>query len=332
MASCSVCGRPAVALVAAQRKYYCRDHYISYVESKVKRAIERYKLISRGSRVLVALSGGKDSSTLLGALSSLQDSLGFELIAMHIDLGIGDYSKKSREAAVKLAGTLGVPLIVVDLKEAIGATIPELSSRGRRPVCSVCGMVKRYVTNAVAVEVGADVLALGHNADDLIVYNMKSFLSQDLEAISKLGPKTESVEGVAVGRIRPLYLVYEKESFLYSYLRGLPFLHEECPNIDNLQMEKTLKESINRLEEESPGVKLQMVSRLAKRIRDYPRPQGEVYRCRACGLISSGEECSFCRLTRRVLGKPMGARLREYVRGLVAEALGRPAARGPAPQ
>ncbi|MCE4604728.1 MAG: adenine nucleotide alpha hydrolase family protein [Aeropyrum sp.] len=319
MAKCSVCQAPAVAYVRVQRRYLCRQHYLEYVEAKVERAIRRYGMVGRGQRVLAAVSGGKDSSTLLATLSRLSGRLGFELIGFYIHLGIYDYSEKSRRAAEELAAKLGVPLLTLDLREVLGMGIPELAKTSRRPYCSVCGSVKRYVINAAAVELGADAVALGHNADDIAVYNMKSFLSQDLEAISKLGAKTDTVEGVAVGRIRPLYLVYEKESFLYSLLSGLPFLHEECPFVDRRQLEVELKEAVNRLEDKSPGIKMQMVTRLAKRIGDYPRPRGEVSRCPSCGLISSGGECSFCRITRRALGRPMGMEVRRRIRALAAE-------------
>ncbi|MCE4611042.1 MAG: TIGR00269 family protein [Desulfurococcales archaeon] len=314
MPRCSICSKPAIAYIRYQRKYLCRDHYIEFIEDKVRRALRKYKMVGKGYRILVALSGGKDSSTLLGALAALRSEFGYELVAVHIDLGIYEYSVKSKMAAEELAKKLEVPLIEVPLSEVLGTTIPELANKGRRPPCSVCGMVKRYITNAAAVEVEADAVALGHNADDLAVYNLKSFLSQDLEAISKLGPKTESVEEAAIGRIRPLYLVYEKESFLYAYLKGLPFLHEECPFVDHRQMEVKLKEVVNSLEEERPGMKIQMMSKLALRIKDYPKPQGKIGRCKYCGLITGGDVCSFCRLTKKALGEPMGPKVREYIR------------------
>ncbi|BAN90774.1 ATP-binding protein [Aeropyrum camini] len=326
MARCSVCGAPAVAYIRYQKRYMCRDHYLEFVESKVERAILRHRLVRRGQRVLAAVSGGKDSSTLLAVLSRLSGKLGFELVALYIHLGIYDYSEKSREASLRLARQLNVPLIVFDLKEVLGAGIPELARASKRPPCSVCGMVKRYVINAAAVELAADAVALGHNADDIAVYNLKSFLNQDLEAISKLGVRTESIPGVAVGRIRPLYYVYEKESFLYSLLAGLPFLHEECPFVDRRQMEVELKETVNQLEDKRPGLKLQMVSKLAKRVEDYPKPGGSIGRCPSCGLLSSGGECSFCRVTRRALGRPMGPVVREWFRRR-AEELGLGASR-----
>jgi len=319
VAKCSLCGEPAVAYVRYQRRHLCARHYSEFVEGKVRRALKRYRMVGRGDIILVAVSGGKDSAAVLGVLAKLSREFRYRVVALHIDLGIGEYSRRSREAAVSLSDRLGVPLIVVDLKEAIGVTIPEIARMSRRPVCSVCGLVKRYVMNAVAVEVGASALALGHNADDLAVYNLKSFINQDLEAISKLGPKTESVRGVAVGRIRPLYEVYEKEAFLYAFLSGLPFIHDECPYVETRSIERRLKESLNTLENERPGTKIMMVRSIARRIKDYPRPSGRMSKCSVCGLLSSGEICSFCRLTSKILGEAKGPTLRKYVAKLVEE-------------
>ncbi|MCE4602629.1 MAG: TIGR00269 family protein [Desulfurococcales archaeon] len=318
MARCSVCGSPAVAHIRYQRRYLCERHLIEYVESKIRRSMSRYKMVRPGYRVLVPVSGGKDSATVLAVLSRLSRETGFEVIALHIDLGIGEYSVKSKEASMKAAGKLGVPLVIVSVKEITGYTIPELARKAKRPVCSVCGLVKRYLINLVAMEIDADAVALGHNADDLAVYSMKSFITQDLSNLPKLGPKTESIPGLAVGRIRPLYEVYEKESYLYALLTGTPFLHEECPNVDFNSMENRLKVHINSLEEEKPGVKITMLRNMAKRIKDYPKPKLPISKCKHCGLLSSGDECSFCRLTRRITGRPLGPKAREAVRSLTS--------------
>ncbi|MEB3860085.1 MAG: MoaD/ThiS family protein, partial [Desulfurococcales archaeon] len=178
-ARCGKCGGEAVAYSRYMRMYLCSSHLVELVESKIRRALKRYGMVSRGDLVLVAISGGKDSSTLLGALAKLSRELGFSLLGFHIDLGIGDYSRRSLEASKLLAERAGVPMAVVSVAEITGMTIPELASKARRPVCSVCGLVKRYLINAAAVEAGASAVALGHNADDIIAYNMKSFIAQD---------------------------------------------------------------------------------------------------------------------------------------------------------
>ncbi|MCE4613123.1 MAG: TIGR00269 family protein [Desulfurococcales archaeon] len=320
-ARCGKCGAIAVTYSRYARMYLCERHLVELVEGKVRRALKRYRMAGEGDRVLVAISGGKDSSAVLWALSRLSRELGFSLIGFHIDLGIGEYSKKSLDASRLLARKAGVPLVIVSVREVTGMTVPELASKSRRPVCSVCGLVKRYLINAAALEAGATVVALGHNADDMVAYNLKSFMSQDLEAISKLGPKTPSIGDLAVGRIRPLYEVYEKEAYLYSLLNGLPFIHEECPMLDQDSLEHNIKKYVNMLEEKKPGTKITMLRTLAKRIKEYPTPQAPLGKCKHCGLIASGDECSFCRLTRKLLGEPLGPKAREIIRSRMQQTL-----------
>ncbi len=253
----------------------------------MKRTLEKYGMVKPGRLVLAAISGGKDSAALLGLMARLSRVMGFRVAGVHIDLGIGEYSKRSREAAARLAEQVGVPLAILDLRELTGGYgVTELARMARRPPCSVCGMVKRYLINVAGLEACADAVALGHNADDMAVYALKSFLTQDLEAIPKLGPKTESIPGLAVGRIRPLYSVSEKEAFLYAYLTGLTVNHEECPNVDERQLEVILKEQVTLLESRKPGLRTQLLSKLARRLRDYPQPEGQPEQCKHCGLIS----------------------------------------------
>jgi len=310
---CSICGKPSVAYVRSARMHLCEEHFMEYFERRVARTLKRVRL-RRGAKLLLALSGGKDSSALAEALARLRGEFSYELLAVHIDLGIGSYSEAGRVAAEEEARRIGVPLLLVDLREVLGAGIPELARLSRRPPCSVCGLVKRYVLNAAAVEWGADYVVTGHNGDDIIAYALKSFINQDLESISKLGPATETVRGLAVGRLRPLYMLTEKEAFIYALLRGARFTLEECPNLNRRQMELRLKLWLSRIEDDMPGVKQQLLGNLSKRYVDYPQPKGPLGRCPTCGLISGGGECSFCRLTRKALGEPMGPRVRAYIR------------------
>jgi uncharacterized protein (TIGR00269 family) len=277
--------------------------------------------LRRGGLIVAAVSGGKDSTAMLASLVRHAREAGVRVLAVYIDLGYGGYSLRSREAAVAACEKLGVDCMVVEFEKVVGTSVYELARRSRRPVCSVCGIVKRYILNAVAVEAGADYVALGHNGDDILAYAVKSFLNQDVGYIAKLGPATETVPGLAVGRLRPLYEVFEKETLVYVLVEGLPFLHEECPYRPRAPIEQTIKEMMNRLEEHHPGIKISSIRRLARSIKLYEKitGHGEVGRCKHCGLISAGDECSFCKLTRRVLGVPAGPRVRAWIRGRLEE-------------
>jgi len=319
-ARCSLCGKEAVAYVAYQRRHYCRDHFIEFVERKVRSALRRYGLVKEGEKVLIALSGGKDSAVLATIMKKLSKDLGFRLAGVHIDLGIGDFSKESLRAVEDLVKRLDMPLIVVSLEELLGASLTQLARRARRPPCSVCGLVKRYLLNVVAVLSGADRLALGHNADDIAAYALKAFITGDLESISKLGPKTESIRGLAVGRVRPLYEVYEDETRIYAELAEVPVSRLRCPHLRPDQIEFSLKRVINGLERERPGMKLSFVRSLARNIDKLPSSAEPVVPCRHCGMLSSTGTCSFCRLTQRVFGRPMGKEVKERIADLLEKA------------
>ncbi len=290
---------------------------MEFVENKVKSTIKRYKLIDQGDKVLVALSGGKDSAVLLTILSKLKARFDFNLAAVHIDLGIGKFSEESRKKAEDLAKLLGVKLIIIDLKKVVGLNLTELSLKAKRPPCSVCGLVKRYLLNFVALISGSSKLALGHNADDIMAYAFKSFLTHDLEYISKLGPFTRNIENLAVGRIRPLYEVYEKETTLYAEIMKLPVARAKCPHAKPNQTEFTLKKLIDFLERERPGLKISFLRGLIRNLAKYPEVNKPIIPCKYCGAMSSTGECSFCRLTKRVFGRPLGPNVKSYIIELV---------------
>lgn len=313
---CRLCTREALTRVTYARMWLCQEHYREFIASKVERTIRRYELLRPGERLLVAVSGGKDSAALLHVMAGLRERLGVELVAFHIDLGIGDYSAKSKEAAERLAKGLGIELIVFDLRREIGLGVPELFRRLRRAPCSVCGLVKRYIMNAAAVEIGAT-LATAHNADDIATYIIKNFLIQEPLALHKMVPKLEGVKDLAAAKVRPLYEVYEREALLYSLSNSLPFVTEECPLAPSRGLDASIKRFLENLEEEHPGFTLSFLRRYVRTAGASASPGvkgGKVAPCRACGLISSEGLCSFCRVTERVLGAPGGSRVRDCIK------------------
>ena len=317
---CSLCDEPAVTRISYAKLRLCKKHFIEFIERRVLEALKRYRMVDKGYRVLVAVSGGKDSSAMLYILNKISRELGFEIIALHIDLGIGEYSKRCREAAEKLCKEINTPLIVLEIKELLGLTLPEIVSRSRRPPCSVCGLLKRYLINAVAYEAKADVVALGHHLDDLIPYILKNFILQNIAEISKLGPKTETVNGF-VGRIRPLYEVSESEIALYAMLNNLPVVLDECPySPSGRGIEAEIRKFINSLEAKHPGMKIAFARAVARNIDFYKRggEEKQIMKCSVCGFPSNSELCSFCRLTAKVLGSPQGGRVRDEIKKIIS--------------
>ncbi len=312
---CRICGARAIINVWYARAAFCREHFIEFFKERVRSTLERYQMVRRGWLVLAAVSGGKDSAAMFSVLSELKDEMGFELIGVYLDLGIGKYSTASRTAVERLAQVTDTEVVTLSVKELVGASVPELARVARRKTCSVCGTVKRYLLNAAALEWGANTVALGHTMSDMAMYIVKEFLRQNLPAIAKLGPKTETIDGLAVGRIRPLYEVTERETLVYALTNKLPFYHEECPYVRRDSLNFEVKRALLLIEKRHPGTLVGLVRGVHKNASIYEKAAGTqpIKACSVCGLISSAEVCTYCRLTQRAFGEPRGSITRQAI-------------------
>jgi hypothetical protein len=154
---CIRCRRHANVEVRRHRSAFCATCYPQWFRNQVERTIGADEMFGRDDRVLVAVSGGKDSLALWHALVSL----GYQADGFYIRLGIGEYSKRSQAKAEGFAGEHGLTLHQVDLHADHGFTVPQLKDQRSNKPCAACGTVKRYHFNRVAVELGYDVVATG---------------------------------------------------------------------------------------------------------------------------------------------------------------------------
>ncbi len=301
---CKWCGGEAEIFLPYARLRLCRIHFKHYMVRRVKHTIERYRMINEGERVLVALSGGKDSLVLLHILSTLKNgdvvgaSLDFEVEAVTLDLGIREYSAKSVDAARFHCEKLDVRHHVVRIAEIAGFTIDDVASRRGRPTCSVCGTVKRYILNKVGVELGFDRLATGHNLDDETAILLSNYVSANVDLLSRQSPVLPGRERM-ISRIKPLFEVSESETAMYAYLEGLKPVEKECPYAASPSTHK-FKRVLDMLESEAPATKISMIRGFLKKIKPLleEADKAPLKNCNVCGYPSSFDTCSFCRLKR----------------------------------
>ncbi|MEJ2569374.1 MAG: hypothetical protein P8Y98_02420 [Anaerolineales bacterium] len=141
----------------------CEEHFLDWIPQQTQRFIEKYGMFTKDDRILVAISGGKDSLSLWDVLVRL----GYHADGLYINLGIDDgtqYSSKSKRFAEDFAETNKLQLLSVATESSEGFTIPEASRRtlrGQDRPCSVCGLTKRHILNRVAREKNYDVLVTG---------------------------------------------------------------------------------------------------------------------------------------------------------------------------
>ncbi|MGH2754706.1 MAG: ATP-binding protein [Actinomycetota bacterium] len=304
---CKVCRDHAVVDVRRHNAAFCGPHFVDHVRGQVERTIKGFKMFEPDDRLLVAVSGGKDSLAIWDILLDL----GYDAVGFYLDLGIGGYSGRSKDAAIAFADRRGAKLIVRSLSEQHGYTVPELSKLTGRVPCSGCGLNKRYEFNRAALEEGFNVLVTGHNLDDEVATLFGNVLHWNVDMLGRQAPVLEerSFDGgdaarpVLVRKVKPLVRVAERETAAYAVLRGIDYIVEECPMVEG-NTQHRYKEAITLIEEASPGTKQQMyfgfLKRAAGRFADDSGGSA-IVPCESCGSPTvqwaEGVEavCSFCK-------------------------------------
>ncbi|MGQ0811303.1 MAG: ATP-binding protein [Nitrospiraceae bacterium] len=304
--TCIKCNTKAVIGLPRHHAAFCKPCFNGFVHAQVARAIKSEKMFKKEDRILVAVSGGKDSLALWDVLLKL----GYRADALYVNLGIGDYSetsyRKVQGFADAVAASHEAKLLVHLVEQEEGAGIRELSQLIHRPTCSTCGTIKRYQFNRAAIDHDYDVMATGHNLDDEAARLLGNVLHWQDEYLDKQGPSLPaSVKGFAK-KVKPLYRLSEREIAAYAVLNRIDYIVEECPMAKGSKM-LLYKDVLNRLETESPGTKQTFYwGFLDKQARTKPtsvtmteKDHATLHPCASCGQPTTAETCSYCKMMAR---------------------------------
>lgn len=299
---CKVCKAPAAIEIRRHHAVFCKEHFFGHIVRQVERTIHDYDMMQPGERLLLGVSGGKDSLALWDILTDL----GYDVDGVYIELGIGGeagYSSNSLQLAEQYAKNRDLDLRVVDLAEEYGYTIPEAASETRRVACSVCGLSKRYVLNRAALDGGYDVLVMGHNLDDEAAVLMANTLTWNVEYIGRQRPVLPATRQGLVRKVKPLLRIAERESAAYCVLKAIEYEVDECPMVGG-NTGIRIKEWLNVLEAQRPGTKQRFLfgflDRASEQFATAHQEQVQLQECGRCGQPTTGEECAFCRLAERM--------------------------------
>jgi len=286
---CRICGASTEILRLTEFNLkVCRPCFIRFFERRVRRAIEKHDMFSEGDRVVLALSGGKDSAALLYALKRLGVVMGFELSALHFHLNMGDYSHRNLEAVEEQVSGAGVPLEVKRLDD-LGLRVARV--KGWNP-CAVCGAIKRSLLNREARRMGASVVATAHTLEDILLFTFKNLLSRKYYVPQPVLPPS----GGLPRKVKPLVYTPERLNLAYCRLREVPVFEEKCP--EWTPRGHSLKGVFEHMEEVMPSSKLQLLLSL---LEAFPAEleYEEVLRkeCERCGEPASQPVCALCQLS-----------------------------------
>lgn len=303
---CHACAERAVIRMRQHRLAFCKEHYLAWFVDQTQRAIRKYDLFTRQDRVLVAVSGGKDSLALWDVLWRLE----YPADGLYINLGIEsdeDYSNASERYTRQFADERGLNLHVVNVQEMYGDPVPRIARRSRRQSsgrfkpCSACGMIKRHEMNRIARDLGYSVLATAHNLDDEVAILFGNVMMWQTELLARQSPRLQAADGFT-RKVKPFCRFSERETAAYTLLRGIAYIEEECPYaLGSKQL--YYKDMINKIEEEQPGTKLAFYvgflnAKENGAFRELPDAalDGSLHPCPNCGQPTTSKgPCAFCR-------------------------------------
>jgi uncharacterized protein (TIGR00269 family) len=306
---CTVCKRrEAFFFRPYSGERLCKKCFAESIEAKVRASIAKYRMFNFDDRIAVAVSGGKDSISLLHVLARMERlHPKASLVAVTVDEGIKGYRDEALEIAVANCKKLGIDHHVVSFKELFDFTLDEIVARARQKgekeltSCAYCGVLRRRALNVAARAVGANKIATAHTLDDEVQTILMNIFHGDVLRLAKEKPVTDEVHPRLVQKVKPFCEIPEKESALYAYVKKIKFQDTPCPYASEA-LRNDMRVMLNRMEEKHAGTKFAVfksIERIRPALDELVKKDG-FRECVQCGEPASLDLCKACEMLRQV--------------------------------
>lgn len=264
------------------------------VELKVKQTLSKVKL-NKKEKIVVALSGGKDSAVTCYLLHKF----GYNIEGFHIDLSMGEYSDGCLKAVKDLCKELGIKLHIYDIKKEMGSgmcylrsTIQSGHGKGLKN-CAICGVIKKWIMNRQAREMKASKIATGHNLDDEAQTFLINVLKGSPELSLNSGVVSRNIgDKKFIPRLKPLFYIPEEEVRKYSKKEKLPVVYDKCPcAIDSYRIQ--VRKFMSKMDDKN---KLNILKNAEKVLKKVEIRNEKINYCKSCGEPSRKDICKMCEL------------------------------------
>src|SRR4030042_1805666 len=260
-AVCDICNRrDAFFFRPYSGMKLCKKCFSESIEDKTRATIAKYDMFRFDDRIAVAVSGGKDSVSLLHVLAKIERRYPkAELVAVTVDEGIKGYRDEALKIAAENCKQLDVEHVIVSFRTLFGKTFDQMSRRlnqkgdANLTPCAYCGVLRRKALNIAARKIKTDKLATAHTLDDETQTILLNIFHGDVLRIAKEKPVTDEVHPKLVRRIKPLCEVPEKETALYAYVKGIKFQNTPCPYASEA-LRNDARKMLDMLEDKHPGI------------------------------------------------------------------------------
>lgn len=300
--SCIKCKtRRAVTIRQKTAEKLCKECFYEEFENDIHKAL--IQVFKPGMKVGVGMSGGKDSTVLTYVLDLLNKkyNYGVEIILLCVDEGIKGYRDYSIDTVYYNAEKLNLPLKIVSYKEIFGLDMDEVVEKvGTKTNCTYCGVFRRQTLEIAANNMGVDIIATGHNADDIAETVLLNFIRGDISRLKRCcSVITKETKSLSLSRFKPFKYIYQKDIVLYAFYKNLKYFSTECSYFKNAESRGGARNLIKSLEKVNSQIIQNIIERCEK-LTNFNNDEGEskVYMCDNCGNPTSSDDkkCYACKM------------------------------------
>ncbi len=299
----SCCQNKAFTRILRSKKLLCKTHFSELVEKRVRKAINRYKMVTETDHIGIGYSGGKDSAILLHILSKMSSRIpNAKLTALTIDEGIDGYSNDSIELTRKVTKEYNIKHVVISFKQIYGVTLDNLVEKTIKmglsiSPCAICGILRRRALNYAAKQASVTKIATAHNLDDEAQSILMNLVRGDSKKFQRYSRIPIQKYKTLPPRIRPLVLVTEPEIVLYAQANDLKYNSIPCP-YSSSAMRNKIRDFLSKMESTHPSTLINIVNLHDSLLQQLPQIShlDPPYQCKRCGEVSTHEICPVCQL------------------------------------
>lgn len=301
---CKYCKTNPVFINKINKIRYCAGCFMKYFEKKVRKTVRVNKLIKKGDKILVAASGGKDSTVLLYLLNKIYSKNKIAKIeAITVDPSIGKFTSENVKRLKIFCKKNKIKLFEKSFRKEFGYSLcyirDLLKKKGYAYTsCAICGVLRRYIINKFARENKFNTVATGHNLDDEAESFLMNIFKNKMNITARLGPKTGILKTkVFIPRVKPLYFNTEEEVVIFSKLLKLNVVYEKCPCRAHVFREDVEK-ILDNVEKKHPGTKYAVVNSFLEvlpTLKEFYKKEA-LNVCEKCEEPTSGKVCKTCEI------------------------------------
>lgn len=286
----------------------CKQCFAYLFEEEVYETCTKYNLIQPGDVVGIGVSGGKDSTCLLHVLHTINQrhNMGFQIHMLCIDEGIVGYRDNALEAVKFNEEKYGLPCTIIPFHELFGWNLDEIyRATHTKETCTYCGIFRRRSLDIAAARVGANKVAVGHNANDVAETVLLNVLRGDINRFGRsVDIKTEGIassisEGTVAPRIKPFAFQTQRDIVLYVHFQNLRYYAVECPYAVTA-FRRFSREYLVEKEKTDPGVMRRIIEGSIKYQNQFEKEAPNIGFCEKCGAPSNHKVCMACNLIQRL--------------------------------